>query len=115
MIPVPKMRNHIEKRAEQERAFPVATTDSKILEALGILQEECAEVIQEVSKIRRFGLDELSHHTGESHRSTLEMEVGDVLCLVDYLIEKQIIDPTQLGLAKRNKQSKLKKWSKLYE
>jgi hypothetical protein len=29
----------------------------KIEEALGILQEECAEVIVEVSKIRRFGLD----------------------------------------------------------
>jgi NTP pyrophosphatase (non-canonical NTP hydrolase) len=89
--------------------------NEKIAEALGILQEECAEVIQEVSKIRRFGLDELSHHTKESHRSTLEMEVGDVLCLIDYLIEKQILDPTRLGLAKRNKQTKLKKWSKIYE
>jgi len=89
--------------------------NDKIAEALGILQEECAEVIQEVSKIRRFGLDEVSHHTNVSHRATLEMEVGDLLCLVDYLIEKQILDPTQLGLAKRNKQAKLKKWSKIYE
>ena len=89
--------------------------NEQIAEALGILQEECAEVIQEVSKIRRFGLDELSYHTGTSHRATLEAEVGDVLCLIDYLIEKQILDPTQLGTAKRNKQSKLKKWSKIYE
>ena len=89
--------------------------NDQIAEALGILQEECAEVIQEVSKIRRFGLDELSHHTNVSHRATLEMEIGDMLCLIDYLIEKQILDPTQLGLAKRNKQAKLKKWSKIYE
>ena len=89
--------------------------NDKIAEALGILQEECAEVIQEVSKIRRFGLDEVSHHTNVSHRATLEMEVGDVLCLVDYLIENEILDPTRLGLAKRNKQAKLKKWSKIYE
>jgi hypothetical protein len=31
--------------------------DPKTKEALDILQEECAEVIQAVSKISRFGLD----------------------------------------------------------
>ena len=33
--------------------------DPKTKEALDILQEECAEVIQAVSKISRFGLDNL--------------------------------------------------------
>ena len=41
--------------------------NSKTEETLGILQEECAEVIVEVSKIRRFGLDTVHHKTGENH------------------------------------------------
>lgn len=89
--------------------------NDKVEEALGILQEECAEVIVEVSKIRRFGLHERSHHTGFSHRATLEMEVGDLLCLVDYLIEKEVLNADNLAAAKKAKQTKLQKWSKIYE
>jgi NTP pyrophosphatase (non-canonical NTP hydrolase) len=89
--------------------------ERKVKEALGILQEECAEVIVEVSKIRRFGLDELSWHTNLSHRSTLEMEVGDMLAMVDILIEQGIIDQDKLNLAKSNKIEKLKKWTSIYE
>ena len=89
--------------------------NEQIAEALGILQEECAEVIQEVSKIRRFGLNSISHHTGVSHGTTLEMEIGDLLCLVDYLVDKEIITEFGLELAKKEKQFKLMKWSKLYD
>jgi len=84
-------------------------------EALGILQEECAEVIVEVSKIRRFGLDELSHHTGVTHRETLAMEVGDMLALVDILLDQGVLDTVQLDIAKQRKIEKLKKWSSIYE
>lgn len=31
--------------------------DDKVQEVMNILQEECAEVIQAISKCRRFGLD----------------------------------------------------------
>jgi len=89
--------------------------NNKIEEALGILQEECAEVIVEVSKIRRFGLDELSHHTGISHKRTLEMEVGDMLALVDILIEQGVLHHDGLAVAKQSKIDKLKKWSKIYD
>jgi len=88
--------------------------NDQVAEALGILQEECAEVIQEVSKIRRFGLDTLSHKSGHKHSLMLEMELGDVLCLIDYLVENQIVDHNGLMEAKKNKQLKLKKWSKIY-
>lgn len=89
--------------------------NSKVEEALGILQEECAEVIVEVSKIRRFGLTEISYHTNLPHQETLEMEVGDMLALVDILVDLSILDPVKLAVAKQNKVNKLKKWSKLYE
>ena len=87
----------------------------QVQEALDILQEECAEVIVEVSKCRRFGLDSLHYKTGIKHSTMLETEVGDVLALVDILIDQGILDPTTLDIAKEAKKEKLKEWSDIYE
>lgn len=91
------------------------TTEQKVEEALGILQEECAEVIVEVSKIRRFGLNTQHYKTGQPHREMLEQEIGDVLVLVDFLKDQCIISEQGLAVAIQSKKDKLKKWSKLYE
>jgi hypothetical protein len=87
----------------------------RIQEALDILQEECAEVIQEVSKCRRFGLDSLHYKTNLKHSTMLEMEIGDVLALVDILVDRGILNADRLEEAARAKQEKLKQWSKIYE
>jgi NTP pyrophosphatase (non-canonical NTP hydrolase) len=90
--------------------------NSKTEEALGILQEECAEVIVEVSKIRRFGLT-TAHFKSDmqhTHQTMLEMEIGDVLALVDILLDQEIINKERLDQYKQNKKDKLKKWSNLY-
>lgn len=89
--------------------------NKRIKEALNLLQEECAEVIVEASKCRRFGLNSLHYKTGVEHRAMLEQEIGDVLALADILMEEGVI--SQIGLidAKIQKQEKLKKWSNLYE
>jgi len=87
----------------------------RVSEALNLLQEECAEVIVEISKCRRFGLDTVHSHTKLSHTEMLQQEVGDVLALVDILVEEGIIDTLQLQAAKERKQKKLKQWSNLYE
>jgi NTP pyrophosphatase (non-canonical NTP hydrolase) len=89
--------------------------NEKIKEALGILQEECAEVIVEVSKCDRFGMDSVHYKTGLLHSKMLEMEVGDVLAMVDILIEQGVLDVNELDIAKANKKEKLKVWSKIYE
>lgn len=89
--------------------------NNKIEEALGILQEECAEVIVEVSKIRRFGLDTVHYKSGVKHSTMLEMEVGDVLALIDILVEQGVLDRDGLEVAAENKKLKLKQWSKIYE
>ena len=44
-------------------------------EVLTLLQEECAEVIQAISKVRRFGI--------ENNIEELCKEIGDMLYLVD--------------------------------
>ena len=89
--------------------------NSKIEEALGILQEECAEVIVEVSKCRRFGIDSVHYKTGIVHAKMLELEVGDVLALVDILVEQGVLNTAELDVARANKKEKLKQWSKIYE
>lgn len=89
-----------------------------ITEALDLLQEECAETTVVVSKIRRFGIDtayiinEESTAT-ETKRSVLHQEIGDILCLVDLLVEYELLDASLLDTAKQRKREKLKKYSNL--
>jgi NTP pyrophosphatase (non-canonical NTP hydrolase) len=86
----------------------------KVDEALTILQEECAEVIVEVSKIKRFGLDSVSWKTNIGHRETLEIEVGDVLAMVEILIDQGILNPDRVHDAIKAKKEKLRKFSKIF-
>ena len=89
--------------------------NEQIEEALGILQEECAEVIVEVSKIRRFGFDTQHYKTGVRHNEMLELEIGDVLAMIDILVEKGAVNLDNLNKAKYNKREKLKIWSNIFK
>jgi hypothetical protein len=89
--------------------------NERIQETLDILQEECAEVIVEVSKCRRFGLDSVHYKTGIEHNRMLELEIGDVLAMIDILLEQGVLDQKRLDDAKQNKKLKLKQWSKIYD
>ena len=80
-------------------------------EVMDILQEECAEVIQAVSKIRRFGIDNEKPGLGKNNREHLEEEVGDMLAMIDILMVNDIVSWGNLHQAKRAKIEKLKKWS----
>ena len=87
--------------------------DSKQREILIITQEEAAEVIQEISKIFRFGIDD-SHRDGMTHRQRLTTEVGDLLAMIDLMLDSKMIDPAQLEMAKQAKTVKLRKYSSIY-
>ena len=52
--------------------------NSKEKEVMDILQEECAEVIQAVSKISRFGLDNFKPGKPKTNREHLEEELGEI-------------------------------------
>ena len=88
---------------------------TKEKEAMDILQEECGEDIVAVSKCNRFGIDSLHYKTGLTHNTMLEMEVGDVLALIDVLIEQGVLDQHKLEIAKQNKIEKLKVWSTIFK
>jgi NTP pyrophosphatase (non-canonical NTP hydrolase) len=83
-------------------------------EVMDILQEECAEVIQAVSKIRRFGLTNSKPGAVYNNQQHLEEELGDVLAMIDILEDMKIIDHNNLLVAKDKKIDKLKLWSKIF-
>jgi len=87
---------------------------TKVNEILDILQEECAEVIVAISKIRRFGIDN-SYKDGGTQREHLIQELGDVTLLVELLKAHGIYTEQELLDAQRRKAFKLTQWSKIYE
>ena len=82
---------------------------------MNILSEECAEVIQAVSKCNRFGLDNMKPGKPLTNAQHLEGEIGDLLAMVDLLKLKGVVTDAGLETAKLAKIEKLKKWSSIYE
>ena len=91
------------------------TYSNKTEEILDILQEECAEVIQAISKCRRFGMDNVYLKGEGTQREQLVKELGDVVLLIDLLEAHQLFLPRELNEAKLNKAAKLSKWSNIYK
>jgi len=89
--------------------------DNTTREIMNILSEECAEVIQAVSKCHRFGLHNAKPGKPLTNAEHLEGEIGDLLAMIDLLISKGVIEEENLELAKHAKFEKLKKWSNIYE
>lgn len=84
--------------------------NDRLRDTLDILQEEAAEIIQVASKMKRFGVD-MAWGDGPSNRQKLDQEVGDLLALIDLLIDQGILDKELLDAAKVRKIEKLKVWS----
>jgi len=88
---------------------------TKLNEMLDILQEECAEVIQAISKCRRFGMEN-EYLKGEgTQREHLVQELGDVRLLIELLHAHQLFTEEEIRAAERRKAIKLNKWSTIYE
>jgi len=89
--------------------------DDKVNEILHILQEECAEVTQAISKCFRFGLDNAKPGKPLTNVEHLEGEIGDLLAMVDLLKYYNVVSEEGLNTAKQAKIEKLKMWSNIYE
>ena len=76
---------------------------TKEQEYLIILMEECGEVIQEASKILRFGND----------TTKLTKELGDLQMMINLSANHLDIDSIDIGVHANNKREKLKKYSNL--
>lgn len=78
-------------------------------EIMTILQEECAEVIQAVSKVRRFGMSE--------NHSELVKELCDLQAMIEIMYEFQVVNCTidQKFENIFQKRQKLKKFSRIFD
>ena len=78
-------------------------------EILTILQEECAEVIQAISKVKRFGLPE--------NEQSLKQELADLRCMLDLVEAFKVVsyEPSEFGNMIMAKQKKLQVYSKIFE
>ena len=89
--------------------------DTKYKELFCILQEECAEVTQAVSKIFRFGIDNQVPDSNKTNRERLEDEIGDLQCMINLLSEFGIVNETNIKLAQDRKRKKLHEWSNIFD
>lgn len=81
-------------------------------ELMNITLEECAEVTQAISKVFRFGWDSTHPDTPNvSNKMHLEEEVGDLMFMLNLLLEKGILNETNVNIAFLNKGAKLRKWA----
>ena len=73
------------------------------IELLAIMAEECGELTQECMKVIRFGQD----------NENLTKEAGDVMCMIQLLIEKDLVNQAELNKRIVEKREKLKTFSSL--
>ena len=74
-------------------------------ELMTITMEECGEVIQACSKVVRF--------PGEQSTEMLKKELGDLYCMIEIMVEKQMLTYSDLMKGSKAKRDKLKVWSNL--
>lgn len=85
--------------------------NEQVKEALLITQEECAEVTQAISKVFRFGMNTQYPEGTPTNKEKLEEEVGDLLAMIDILIEHGTLSDSHINQARLTKRTKLKTWS----
>ena len=81
-------------------------------ELLTILGEECAEVIQILAKIERFGQDSCYPGETKNNMDRLHEEIADILAVVDLLLNEEMLDDHKLQNGKLKKRVKLNQFMK---
>ena len=66
-------------------------------EIMTILQEECAEVIQAVSKVKRFGL--------EGNVEDLKKELCDLQCMINLMSEFDVVNTVFTSVTSKFRQN----------
>jgi NTP pyrophosphatase (non-canonical NTP hydrolase) len=85
-------------------------------EVLTILQEECAELIQAISKVFRFGIE--SYNPDDSsinNRDQLKKELADVSTMISLSMFAYGISHAELKLETTRKVERLQKYSKVFD
>jgi NTP pyrophosphatase (non-canonical NTP hydrolase) len=83
-----------------------------IQQLMAITAEECGELTQVCMKVMRkyTTLEEIEN---DKYRDLLIEEAGDVLCMIELMVEHEILTNDELGARVNVKRDKLKTWSNL--
>lgn len=101
MIIEEKQERYMETMKRLERELQV------VRELMMITAEECGELTQVCCKVlRRDQLD-------DKYREKLIEEVGDVVCMVELMIEHGVLTKKEINARVKVKRDKLKVWSTL--
>jgi hypothetical protein len=86
---------------------------NKLQQLMCITMEECGELTQRCSKIvRKYST---ADQIEEDQRVKLLEEAGDVLCMIELMVEHGLLTNDELGVRVNVKRDKLKIWSNLVE
>lgn len=83
-------------------------TTNRQREALVITMEECGELVQACSKVIRSS-------GKKKYIKNLNHEAGDVLAMIDILIDLGYLDKEKLHARVKLKNEKLKLWSNIFD
>lgn len=91
--------------------------EDPVEETLVILNEECSEVIKEVCKVQRFGLDHVGPAGASAGnvpaRAFLAHELGQLQEMIDIARRAGIVASGPFDNGRRDKREKLATWSSL--
>ena len=79
--------------------------EDKLQELLTITMEECGELIQACSKAIRCD----NYYDNEK----LLEEIGDVQCMIELILDEELVNWEDVSIQIRKKRKKLMKWSNL--
>ena len=77
-------------------------------------QEECAEVIQAISKVFRFGLNQTHPETGISNKENLQTEIGQLSFMLSMLVQQWDLDTEAIEQAFLDKEDTYTEWYKYF-
>jgi len=94
--------------SNQELETPI----NDIQQLMAITAEECGELTQVCMKIMR-KYDTLEGVSNDKYRELLVEELGDVMCMIELMIEHEIVNISEIHNRAQTKREKLKTWSTL--
>lgn len=87
---------HSEPQSEDRFVSPCPQPKGFDAEVLDILIEEAAEVIQRVTKMKRFGIEEVQPGQDLTNAERLSQELGDLMGTMQLAVERGLVSPTVL-------------------
>ena len=94
--------------SNQELESPINTFQQLMV----ITAEECGELTQVCMKVMR-KYNNIEDMSSDKYMNLLVEEAGDVLCMIELMVEHGILTNEQLGARVNIKRDKLKTWSNI--